>query len=67
MTNKTWPAIVVPPEYDQHAGSYRKGRLAGRADESALPRSWFMSEGAYEAYIAGWKKGNEECQESKST
>lgn len=60
MSRPIKPAITVPDEHESHANNYRTGCLAGRAGTPALPREWFKSDAAFEAYVAGWEKGNEE-------
>jgi hypothetical protein len=61
--------VIAPSEYASRAPNYLEGRQAGRAglhDAPPLPREWFFSDAKFEAYVVGWKKGNEERLLSES-
>ena len=56
----SFPVTPIPPEHQDHRGSFTAGLSAGRYQDYHLPREWFRSDAAYRAYLAGFELGKKQ-------
>jgi len=57
---RIFPVTPIPPERKGSRGSFTAGLSAGRYQDYHLPREWFRSDAAFDAYLAGFELGKKQ-------
>jgi hypothetical protein len=62
---RSYPVTLVPAEHEAKRPSFNEGLSTGRHHDTHLPREWFLSNAAYEAYVAGFEEGKRQRKHSE--